>query len=181
MSFGLSPLGTTSFALSPSVFGGGGITYNQTITGSLSASGIVIKASFVRRVGSLSPAGSLNKFTTRSFSSSISLSGIRSDNSSLAQTTTGAITAFGTVSSRVTYTRAYSSVLTASGGLVKAISKTLTGSLTLSGAAMKQMYLRLAGSLSALGSVSPFKFTPLPPGEIFGNALTFIRRYLGRR
>lgn len=184
---------STSFTTSS-----GGTQYNQSISGSLSLAGALIrqisrltvgattlvgslvKQTNARRTSSITTSSILNRETYKRYAGSITLSGAPNPSTGLAQTTSGSLTLSGVVQRAATYLRFYASSITTVGGLVRSTSKRVGGTLSLAGSAFKGMFVALTASITAFGAATGFKFTPTV-GGVFQRGIRFIRRFVGRR
>lgn len=157
-----------------------GNNYNQSISGSVTSSGVIARLINRTLAGTSTGSGSVNKQTSTTMASSITPSSDLAGSGSLAQSVSGSITVSGVLSNAATYVRSYASSITLSGGLVNAISKMLSGTIILTGNVYKGMSLLLSGTITALGNLTAFKFTPTI-GERVNRGMRFLRRFIGRR
>lgn len=128
----------------------GGTPYTQSVSGSVTPTGALRKASTRTVAGSTTPSGSLRKATTRTLAGSTTPTGAMTR--SIARQLTGAVTPTGLI------LRALSRVLggstTPTGAVTKATTRTLTGSSTPAGGVAKQVGRALAGSTTPTGSIT---------------------------
>ena len=127
----------------------GGVTFFQTITGTLNASGSLVKKTSIFPAGILTTSGSLLKTI------SIYPSGVLSFTSSIIKKIsifpTGIITFSGSLTK--TSKKLLTGNINFSGGILKTISITLSGNLSLSGNLTKQTSKVLTGTIVFSGSV----------------------------
>jgi hypothetical protein len=178
----------------------GGTTYNQSISGSITGSGLIIRnVTFGKGVvGSLSASGTVNKRISRGLSGAVTGSGspfkasskqvqgsvagvgILSASTGAEMSIAGSIAATGAVARAVQYVRSYSAAITMAGTVTKRTLKSFSGTIQAIGTMGKGMFVSLAGSITASGILSSLKFTPTV-GTFVTSSLRSIRRFIGRR
>lgn len=149
--------------------GGGGTTFNQAVSGTITAagslvkqtlkkvagtttlSGSVIKQTLKRVVGSTTLSGVLNKFTTKTLSSAITLSS--SLNKLTSRTLTGTTTIVGTLTQSIVFTIALSGAITLVGALAKQTNKAVAGSISLASTLTRQTNKLFSSSITLSGNV----------------------------
>ena len=159
----------------------GGNLFLQSLSSSITAAGGISKLTD-KKVFAVTPiSGSINRFTNKTpLVGQISTSSNLSEGAGISYSTSGSITTTGSIRTAATFVRNYASQIVLTGGLVKSISKLLTGSISLTGSAFKGLYKLITGIISLSGSVSSFKFTPAP-GGLINRGMRFMRRFIGRR
>lgn len=159
----------------------GGSNYFQSLSSSIVLSGVISKSIDKQTTAVLIVEGSQKKDTAKSaFNGVVQAASVLSEGSNLAYNATGSITPSGLVNSSATFVRNYLSQITLNGGLVRSISKLLTGSISLTGFAFKGLFKFISGSISISGILNSFKFTPTP-GGLINRGMRFMRRFIGRR
>lgn len=111
-----------------------GTTYNQTISGAITPTGALVKATTKKTAGSTAPFGALRKTTTRALTGSVALAGA--------------------LVSSYTYIKALAGSLAPAGALITQRVKFLSGSVGTTGALAKTTFKTLAGALTPVGSVA---------------------------
>ena len=136
--------------------GGGGTTYNQSIAGSITASGLLYKLIMRNLAGTSTPTNNaLAKATSRTLEgTSVPTNNAFSKATTKTPALTGSITPSGTVSATSVFTQLAQGSITLSGAISKLILKGLTGSSTPTGAISKLTYRTLVGSLTAFGNIA---------------------------
>lgn len=159
---------------------GGGSSYFQTNTGSVTGTGSISKLTQRNITGSSTFSNILNKHTTRIILGSMSSSGDPNPTSGISQSISGSVSVSGSILTQVLFVRSYNSIIQPTGGLVKAIDKLLSGVLTLTGSAYKGLFKFISGTFTLSGTVNGLKFTPTT-GRIIDRGMRFMRKFIGRR
>jgi hypothetical protein len=111
-----------------------GTTYNQTVSGAITPTGALLKATTKKTAGSTAPFGALRKRATRALAGSITLAGA--------------------LASARAYLKALAGSLAPAGALITQRVKFLSGTVGASGALAKTTLKTLAGALTPVGSVA---------------------------
>lgn len=153
----------------PSVGGGGGTAYTQSVGGTLTSSGTLVKQDRKPLAGSMATAGALTKQERRALTGTLTTAGtvVKQPQKPLAGTLTtagsivrrparalaGTLTTAGALAAQKTLLRALAGTLTSAGSLVKQSQKPLGGTLTTAGAVARQVTYPLAGTLATSGTL----------------------------
>ncbi|CAB4139617.1 hypothetical protein UFOVP336_66 [uncultured Caudovirales phage] len=178
----------------------GGVTYNQSLSATLTlsgtvsrvvnkvVSGVVTTSSTLLKniskgvVGALTATGTLIKNTATRIAGSITTSAGPVTGGIFAQSASGSITLSSVLTDAVTFVRSYGSSITLSGTLAKPVYKLLTGSIALVGSVFKLVTkVAFTASMTLTGALSAFSFTPGVGGGVLGRGLRFMRKFIGRR
>jgi hypothetical protein len=181
-----APTGTEYFqdvfgSISPSGTVQTSSTFSVFFSGSSSFSGGISKQTNRTASGIILPAGTIVKSTEKSLDSSLSPTGGIVTSGNIEADVAGSVAPSGSLSSSVTYTRVYSSLIQMVGGLSKQTQKALLGAITASGGLLKSVAKSFTGSITGSGAVDGFKFTPEPSSGILSTTIRHLRRFLGRR
>ena len=169
-----------------------GTQFNQSVAGSATATGAIVKqaqpvltgsstatgaltrvSSFLRTVtGSLTATGALLKETALSFAGSSTWTGALASTKVAFQSLAGSLAATGTVARATTFAAAVSGSLTAPGALLKQAQATLAGSATATGALLKQAQITLTGSSTWTGFLDPVLDAAQQFNQAVGGSLT---------
>jgi len=174
--------GAAMAAVAYKTSGGGGTTYNQSASGSITVSGLVVKQTNKTPTGSITPAGAIVKSTLRKLVGSITGAGaiVRSTARNLA----GSITGSGAVQSAAAFFKSVGGSITAAGALVteliegaQTFFQTVTGSITAAGSVLRAVTLQKAvsGSLTAAGALVA-TLIPFVPGLVRSIVAMWRRR-----
>ena len=138
-------------SLYPAFGPAGGTQYNQSIAGSITPAGALVKQTNKFPAGSITSAGALVKQTNKFPSGSITAVGdlFKQTNKTFA----GSLTPSGILTSVKTFTITISGSLTPSGALVRQTNKALTGSISTSGALSKLTTRTFAGTITPAGAI----------------------------
>jgi hypothetical protein len=112
----------------------GGTTFTQTLSGSITPAGALVKQTAKRVTGTITPAGALVKAVSKPLA--------------------GSITPAGAITNLRLKLLALSGSITPAGALVKAVTKPLAGSITPAGALRKAVSKNLAGSITPSGTIA---------------------------
>lgn len=196
---GNEPIGLYAIDLGPNP-AGGGTTFDQSVSGSLTLSSTLLKNTLFNVVGSITSAGSITKltsfnttgscltnsalvkYTSTSMNGSITTSAGPVTGGSFNQSAAGSITLTSVLTDAVTFVRTYGSIVTLSGVLAKPVYKLLVGSIALTATLLKHtIKATFTAALNLSSVLSAFSFTPGPGGGAVGRGLRFLRRFIGRR
>lgn len=161
--------------------GGGGTTYNQSVSGALSFSGGLSRQTNLVRTGVLSFAGGVNKQLSRSLTGVLSFAG--TVNKQLSRALAGVLSFSATLTQIRLFTVTISGALSFGGALNKQLSRSLSGTLSFAGGLSKQLQRALAGALSFAGDFTKQAQKTLSGTLTFSASLvanfTFLRSFTG--
>lgn len=129
------------------------LSYNSSLGGTLTPSGIVVKAVTTTKTGSVTPTGSIVKTVFRTLTGS--LTSIGNIYKTISRTLSGSETPTGTVTNQTG--KSLTGTLTPSGIVAKTLSKTLTGFLTPLGNIYKTVARSLTGSVTPTGVINTLR------------------------
>lgn len=133
----------------------GGTQTPQSVSGTLTTAGALLKETRRALTGTLTTAGALNKRTSRALVGTLTTAGALSKRVNRALT--GTLTFAGTLTAVKTALLTLTGTLTTAGALVKHTSRALTGTLTTAGALSKQAQRALTGTLTFAGALAAVK------------------------
>lgn len=133
----------------------GGTTYPISISGSMTATGALIRQAQKVLTGSSTATGALTKQTQKAFTGSSTASGVMSRMT--AKAFTGSMTATGALAIIKTAFLTLAGSMSATGALVKQTTKAFAGSSTPSGALAKQTQKSFGGSVTPSGTLTTIK------------------------
>lgn len=110
----------------------GGTVYNQTVSGSITPTGTLVKATTHKLSGGITPTGTLRKATTRALAGALTPAGTLLRSRLVIKALTGAITPAGALLTR--QVKILAGAIAPAGALVRTITKVLTGAITPTGA-----------------------------------------------
>jgi hypothetical protein len=131
----------------------GGTTYTQSVSGSVSLAGALVKQTTTFKGGTLSVAGALTKQTNTSMAGTLSTSGALSAIRTLLVSVAGTLGLSGALVKQAQVGRA--GTVTPTGALVKQTGRGLAGALSLSGAlaAIRTLLASVGGTLGLSGAL----------------------------
>lgn len=141
----------TTIAVRPAA-GGGGTTYTQTVTGSITPSGSLTRTISKALSGAVTATGTITRTIRKALGGAVAASGAVTK--TISKAFSGAITAAGTVTERLVVTLALSGSITATGSLSRTIRKLAAGSITAVGALTKKTSKALSGTVTATGALT---------------------------
>lgn len=147
------------------VAGGGGTTYFQNVSGSLTPTGSLIKQTNKVLAGGLTPAGSLFKQTSKTLTGGVTPAGALFKQTN--KTFTGGLTPSGTLVKQTN--KVLAGGLTPSGTLVRQTEKALGGTVTPTGTLVKQTQKTLTGGVTPTGQL----FASIVFVKLLSGVLTF--------
>jgi hypothetical protein len=168
---------TSAGTLAGDFIAGGGNAFFQSLSGTLTSSGVISKLTSKGVSGNVTPTGTIFRNITTSLSGILTSSG--SVLKSIAKSFSGNLTLSGVLTAGVAFLKTIggslglSGVLTkstgkqtsgnvaSSGDISRAISKIVGGILTPIGTAGKEMYLLLAGTLTSFGTLTKILNAPI--------------------
>lgn len=149
----------------------GGTVYNQSVEGTVTSSGDLVKSSTKVLAGTITSSGALQKAITHLLAGVVTSAG--NAGKVLSSILAGVVTLAGDLTTAVhhNYTQALSGSVSSSGSLQRTTQKTLAGTVTSSGSLVRSIFKALTGIVSLIGSVtrqfttSPFR--QKPPSTIY--------------
>lgn len=138
-----------------SVAGGGGTTYNQSVSGGLTPAGAMARQISALKAGSMSSSGALARRPATAKTGSVTPAGSLTKQTRLSKA--GGITPSGALSAIKTALVALSGAVAFAGALVRQIATAKTGSLTSSGALTRQTRLSKTGAVTPSGALSAIR------------------------
>ena len=156
--------------------------FTQAVSGSMTSSGNPRrKTSLIAKVGSITASASVSQKLIFTYISSGSITGTSTISRFVRKKTLGVLT--GTGGLRKKTTRLLLSSLTSSGVVPKKTLRVFFGTITVRGSLSKLFHVvtRLVGNLTVSGTTSTYTPPPSAPSEDIPVALSFLRRFLGRR
>jgi hypothetical protein len=132
--------------------GSGGTTYQQSVDGVLSFSGIIQKQTNKQLVGGLSFAGTMQKQTNKVLAGVLSFAGALQKQTN--KLFSGSLSFNGALAAQAVFTSALAGVLSFAGALQKQTNKQLAGALSFSGLMQRQTNKMLLGVLSFTGIIT---------------------------
>ena len=134
----------------------GGTTYNQSVSGSVTPSGAIVKQAARALTGAVTPSGAALKSTSRALA--------------------GAFTPAGAIAKQPA--KSFTGAFTPAGALVRQPGKALAGSLASAGTLVRQAAKALAGAVTPTGSVTKLTSRSLAGAVTPSGALASIRTVL---
>ena len=159
---------TCDIGIDEYVAGGGGTTYNQSAAGSLTSTGSITLATAIILGSTLLLAATLNKFTSRTLTSSLTPVGSLAKQMYLA--IVGSITASATLARSIVFTVLVEGTSTLVGSISRSIGKQLSSSITLVGTVLKSSTQLLTGSITSVGSIAKLAIKSFA-GSITGSSV----------
>lgn len=131
--------------------GGGGTTYNQSASGTLTPAGAMTRQTNKVAAGTLTTAGATVRSTAKSLAGTLTTAGaaIKQAAKSLA----GTLSTSGALATARIYLAALTGTLTPAGTLAKQAGKSMAGTLTSAGALVRSTAKSLAGTLASAGAL----------------------------
>lgn len=147
----------------------------KPLTGTATTGGAVTRATSQTRTGSVTLSGLLTRATAKGLTGTLSLTG--SLTKAIAKALAGSVTPSGAFVAGSLFTKALTGAVTLTGaGVVKATAKTVTGTVTASGSVLRAIAKALTGLLSLTGLFSKSggsgDLADLPPGGVIRRADT---------
>jgi hypothetical protein len=149
---------------------GGAQTFFQSVGGTLTSSGTIVKDTFRTLAGAILPSGTLSKLNSISVSGTLTSAGTVAK--SVIKLLSGILTSVGTISSQFVsggqqFLQSVGGALGLSGEITKQATKALSGTLASSGSFLREISKFVGGTLTSAGQVSRGIFI-----QLVGNLLS---------